>query len=244
MATDFKDRIEDPHAWFIFAEISLRAAGVLWKVSDTGRSLGPAFLAGRLTEEESAHLGSALQMSIPSLLLAGFGLESLMKAIRLRQMFYRGEPMTAAKKGKVFLVGTLKTHDLKHLAQQVGVPLDASEEHLLDRLTTFVMWAGRYPVSIGEEGLVPNAGEYTAADGSAVSAFARKLFEFSESSPQLVGTTPNSERVESVKIEPNKWRVTMVSDGTVTREAYGDSSLAVYTVALGWLREPRRPKTA
>ena len=37
MATEFRRRIEDPHAWFIFADISLRSSGLLWDASDQSR---------------------------------------------------------------------------------------------------------------------------------------------------------------------------------------------------------------
>ena len=188
MTTDFQDRIEDPHAWFIFAEIKFHAAEALWKISDVGRAFGSDVIAGRLSLEETGRVGGALQMSIPSLLLAGFGFESLLKAILLRQMYFRDEPLTqVGKKGQPFLVGSLKSHDLAALARQANVPLDAEETRLLERLTTIVTWAGRYPVSIGEDGLVPGAGEYgPAPDGKAVIALANKLFKFGDKAPQLI----------------------------------------------------------
>src|SRR2546422_219035 len=95
LANAFQKRIEDPHAWFIFAGISLRGAAVLWKVSDIGRELSAEVLFGKATLEEAGVIGGAVQLSIPSLLLAGFGFESLLKGILLRQMTYRGEALTA-----------------------------------------------------------------------------------------------------------------------------------------------------
>jgi hypothetical protein len=241
MAIDFQCRIEDPHSWFIFADISLRAAGVLWDVSDHGRRMLADTFSKTQSYEGAVGAGGALQMSIPSLLLSGLGFESLLKGIRLRQMYYRGEPLTAvSKKGIAVLVGHLKTHNLKSLAQQAGVPLDTGEETLLDRLTTIVTWAGRYPVSIGENGLVPGAGEYTPADGHAVGALARKLFDFADSSPQLIGVGRGGERIEMVKTQPKQWRVQHISAGAVNREAYGDRSPDVYQIALNWNRELNR----
>jgi hypothetical protein len=156
MARDFQSRIEDPHAWFIFAEVSFRGAAALWQISDAGRAISSEVLLGRASLKETKRIGSAVRMSIPSLLLAGFGFESLLKGILLRQMYFRGQPMTIVK-GKAFLVGSLKSHDLVGLAERAGVPLDAEETRLLERLTTIVTWAGRYPVSVGEDGLVPGA---------------------------------------------------------------------------------------
>ena len=241
MTTDFQDRIEDPHAWFIFAEIKFRAAEALWKISDVGRAFGSDVIAGRLSLEETGRVGSALQMSIPSLLLAGFGFESLLKAILLRQMYFRGEPLTqVGKKGQAFLVGSLKSHNLAALARQANVPLDAEETRLLERLTTIVTWAGRYPVSIGEDGLVPGAGEYGPADGKAVIALANKLFKFGDETPQLMRTGPGGERIEMVRLGSGEWRVQLLSAGKVQREAAGARSPDVYAIGLEWAREFNR----
>ena len=241
MATDFQDRIEDPHAWFIFAEIPFRAAGALWKISDAGRAFGSDVIAGRLSLEEAGRVGSALQMSIPSLLLAGFGFESLLKAILLRQMHCRQEPLTTVgKKGQAFLVGSLKSHNLVALAQQANVSLDSTETRLLERLATIVTWAGRYPVSIGEEGLVPGAGEYGPGDGQAVIALANKLFKIADETPQLMRAGPAGERVEMVRLASGEWRVQLLSGGKVQREATGARSPDVYAIGLEWAREFNR----
>lgn len=242
MATDFQRRVEDPHAWFIFAEISFRGAEALWKISDAGRAFGPVVLSERATLEEGGRIGSALQMSIPSLLLAGFGFESLLKAILLRQMHFRGEPLTqAGKRGQTLLVGSLKSHNLVALAQQSNVPLDADETRLLGRLTTIVTWAGRYPVSIGEDGLVPGAGEYGPADGGAVIALANKLFKFGDETPQLIRTGPGGERVEMVRLASGEWRVQLLSGSNVQREAMAERSPEVYAIGLQWTREFSQP---
>lgn len=242
MTTHFQDRVENPHAWFIFAEINFRAAEALWKISDAGRAFGSDVIAGRLSLEEAGRVGSALQMSIPSLLLAGFGFESLLKAILLRQMYFRGEPLTqVGKKGQTFMVGSLKSHNLVALAQQATIPLDAAETRLLERLTTIVTWAGRYPVSIGEDGLVPGAGEYGPADGKAVITLANKLFKFGDETPQLIRTGPGVERVEMARLASGEWRVQLLSGGQVQREATGARSPDVYAIGLEWARELNRP---
>lgn len=242
MATDFQGRIEDPHAWFIFAEISFRGAEALWKVADAGRAFGPEVLSGRASLEEAGRIGSALQMSIPSLLLAGFGFESLLKAILLRQMYFRGEPLTqTGKRGQAFLVGSLKSHNLAALARQANVPLDAAETRLLERLTTIVTWAGRYPVSIGEDGLVPGAGEYRPADGKAVIALANRLFKFGDETPQMMRTGTGGERIEMVRLGSGEWRVQLLSGGMVQREARAERSPDVYAIGLKWAREFNPP---
>jgi hypothetical protein len=241
MAKDFQGRIEDPHAWFIFAEMSFRAAAALWEISDTGRSISSEVLIGRTSLEEAKRIGSAVRMSIPSLLLAGFGFESLLKGILLRQMYFRREPLTTVgKKGQAFLVGSLKSHNLAALAEKARVPLDAEETRLLGRLTVIVTWAGRYPVSIGEDGLVPGAGEYRPTDGKAVIALMRKLFKFANETPELIRVGPAGERIETVQLSSGEWHVHLLSDGKVQREAVGKDSVEIYQTGLDWGRELNR----
>jgi hypothetical protein len=131
------------------------------------------------------------------------------------------------------------------LQSQANITLDAAETRLLERLTTIVTWAGRYPVSIGEEGLVPGAGEYGPADGQAVVALANKLFKLADETPQLIRTGPAGERVEMVRLTSGGWRIQLSLGGKVQKEAIGDKSPEIYATALEWTREfnPRQEKT-
>jgi hypothetical protein len=237
MTRDFQSRIQDPHAWFIFAELSFRGAEALWQISDAGRAFSSEVPFGRASLEEAKKIGNAVRMSIPSLLLAGFGFESLLKGILLRQMNFRGEPTTTIRKGKAFLVGSLKSHDLLGLATRAGVSLDAEEVRMLERLSTIVMWAGRYPVSVGEEGLVPGAGEYRPNDGEIVIALMGKIFRHANETPELIRLGPAGERVETVQLPSGQWRVQLLSDGTVQREAVWKESIEAYQAGLDWGRE-------
>jgi hypothetical protein len=243
MSNEFQERIEDDHAWFIFGGISLRGAKALWNISDLGREASAESLFGKGNLEDAGVIGGAIQMSIPSLLLAGFGFESLLKGILLRQMSYRGDPLTTTKGGKAFLVRSLKTHNLTALATKAGIRLDVAETALLDRLTTIVTWAGRYPVSIGEEGLVPGAGEFGPGDGKAVSGLAARLFKIADETPRLVETGPKGERLEMVK-EADEWKARWISDGKTAREFAAKRSPDAFTKALEWMRELKPPKSS
>jgi len=106
-----------------------------------------------------------------------------------------------------------------------------------------VTWAGRYPVSIGEEGLVPGAGEYGPGDGQAVVALTNKLFKLADETPQLICTGPAGERVEMVRLYSGEWRVQLLLNGKVQKETTGEKSPQAYTIALEWAREfNSRPK--
>jgi len=142
----------------------------------------------------------------------------------------------------VLLVGSLKSHNLVALAKQANVPVDGAETRLLERLTTIVTWAGRYPVSVGEDGLVLGAGEYGPADGKAVIALAKKLFRIGDETAQLIRTGPAGERVEMVRLVSGGWRVQLMSGGKVHRKAMAERSPEVYAFGLEWAREFNAPQ--
>jgi hypothetical protein len=99
-------------------------------------------------------------------------------------------------------------------------------------------------VSIGEEGLVPGAGEYGPGDGQAVIALANKLFNLADEAPQLMGVGPNGERIELVRVGSGEWRVQLLSEGRVLKEATDEKSPKVYAIGLEWSRELNRPPQA
>ncbi|HLK11078.1 MAG TPA: hypothetical protein VKW76_06840 [Candidatus Binatia bacterium] len=67
----------------------------------------------------------------PVMLLAGLTIELLLKGLAV------GRQKAAPR-----------THDLLELAEVAGLQLRPPEEELLERLTVFVRWAGRYPVPL------------------------------------------------------------------------------------------------
>jgi hypothetical protein len=81
------------------------------------------------------------------MMLCGQMLEALFKAVLVSQ---RG---AFNNKGKF----AHKGHDLIVLADQVGLRLSDDEAWLLEKLTHYVEWAGRYPIPLSIEGLLPRA---------------------------------------------------------------------------------------
>jgi hypothetical protein len=73
-------------------------------------------------------------------LLAAFGVENMLKAIRIKQKLLARGPVV--KGGAI--TNDLTTHRLLPLANQSGFNLEPQEEFLLKRFTATINWEGRY----------------------------------------------------------------------------------------------------
>jgi hypothetical protein len=84
--------------------------------------------------------GSSLRVCLtrPTALLAGLTIEGFLKAA----IVDRGQPAP-------------RTHKLTRLAREAQVGLSKNETDLLVRLEAFVQWAGRYPVPLKPEDMMP-----------------------------------------------------------------------------------------
>jgi hypothetical protein len=80
------------------------------------------------------------------LMLSGFAFENIIKAI----MVTKGVP---ALKGGKLTPRYLGNHKLSALARKIG-PVTREEETMLEWLSTFSRWAGRYPVPVEEDELI------------------------------------------------------------------------------------------
>ena len=80
-----------------------------------------------------------------ALMLYGFTVENLLKAGIANQ----GRAVNANGDFKV------NTHSLQGLAIQLSIPLSPEESELLERLETFIRWAGRYPIPLHADALYP-----------------------------------------------------------------------------------------
>lgn len=157
--------MENTLNWRIFADISLGAANGLWRYVELGHVISreewPQIRSGTWPRKKTPISGSLIRWSIPFMFLAGLGIECLLKAIRILQFQAAGKPVTAKnKRGSLALAKELKTHDLRGLAAAAGINLDAAEVTLLERLTDFVEWAGRYPVGVAADQTTSEAGAY------------------------------------------------------------------------------------
>jgi hypothetical protein len=81
-----------------------------------------------------------LTVHAPALMLYGFAVENILKALFIAQ------GQAATTKGRVSK--NLITHDLLKLATRTSLPLTPRESEVLDRLSHFISAEGRYPVGI------------------------------------------------------------------------------------------------
>jgi hypothetical protein len=127
---DFERRRKDPAAWQSVAISLYFAASLLWQ------RLSPSLKA----YEEGQPLTSAQEMDLrlrgPFAMLAGLSIENMLKGLIVQHGFEYA-----------------KTHNLVDLSKRANIKWKQASgaNALLVRLTTFVEWAGRYPVALSEK---------------------------------------------------------------------------------------------
>jgi hypothetical protein len=126
---DFDRRSKDPAAWFMVGYTLHYASNVLWT------NLRPALKAWDEHGAPQEKHELALRLRGPFALLAGLAIENMLKGA-IQQMTPRA------------LRNLVIGHDLIKLAKRLDLPLSPAESDLLERLTRFVKWAGRYPVAL------------------------------------------------------------------------------------------------
>ncbi len=149
--------LREPKLWIYHAEALRRTAEVVWE----------AFRAAKfknLDELEAEALAEAnrwidIRLDRPFLMLAGLAIEALSKALYLKKHSTTNWTTDTLKE-------KIASHNSLHLLDQCGVPLDDSDRDLIERLTDFVEWAGRYPAPF-------NAERYTRtlSDNSSISSY-------------------------------------------------------------------------
>lgn len=126
---NFRTRGNNLSHWQKKADSLLLAAQILRTYAGTNRE---------------AHWGTLW----PELMLWGFAIEALLKALKLKNALQSRNP-----KHLLYQDGKLRarTHDLVQLAREAHFPLDEFQRKLLEQLTTAVTLGGRYPVTTNEE---------------------------------------------------------------------------------------------
>jgi hypothetical protein len=152
---NFERRSKDPAAWFSVGLSLHYASNVLWK------KLRPALqtLDGGGELQDDVELG--LRLRGPFAMLAGLAIENMLKGA-IQEITPR-----AARRIE-------KTHNLVKLAEKLDLTLSSEEHELLERLTMFVEWAGRYPVAL-DEAATRRPRLLRSSDYLAIMAFAGKL---------------------------------------------------------------------
>lgn len=126
----------EPRAWMQAGNDLLKAAWLIWD-----SKFAEAF--GTLPK---GYRGIPSELFDPFFLLAGFGLENLLKGLRVHQLLRGKQTIVLLGQGK--LTTDLVTHDLTKLAKDTDIHplLSHGERGILRRLTLMTKWAGRYPV--------------------------------------------------------------------------------------------------
>ena len=125
----------NPDTWETAADDLLNASGVLTREREAVLKREPEH-----TDVKSALAATMLRPV--ELMLRGMALECLMKAVWLK----RGGRFVEGDGFRDFAGG--RKHDLIEMANALRLKLLPREEDVLDRLTAFVRFAGRYPVPI------------------------------------------------------------------------------------------------
>jgi hypothetical protein len=131
---NYELRSTDPDAWFSVGFSLHLAATVLWK------RLRPIFRKLRrpetkLTEREEMNL----RLQGPFAMLSGMAIEAMLKGaiVRANRPKMRRAPPAH--------------HDLVKLSAEAKQDWNSAQVDLLRRLTTFILWGGRYPVATTSE---------------------------------------------------------------------------------------------
>jgi hypothetical protein len=116
--------------WHRYAQALLVSATLLWEHVEAA-------------PEEPERTNRRFEYWPIASMLAGMALESMAKAVQIRQ-----NPVLVTE-GK----WTLKEHDLEKLVAGAGLSVAPAEKSLLFQFTGFVRWAGKYPVPLEWRGL-------------------------------------------------------------------------------------------
>jgi len=156
-----------PLSWLLMASSLHRAACIIWEQveEDWKHQQDP---------EKLAQSGYIPRLTPVFMLLAGLTIENLVKGIRVSQ------ESALDKKGKF----RFNKHNLVNLLEQSSITLSDDERDLVERLTQYIQWGGRYPVPLKTSDFVPRSwpsGEITPlpqinySDGPAIFALMDRL---------------------------------------------------------------------
>ncbi len=141
-AIEFSHRLIDTSLWIRNAE-ELQAAAAVLEID-----IRLYWSECRVKDNHDIQVSNRKYVQGPYSMLMAYSLENYFKAIIIHDKSdsLRGILLTN-------LPRYLNDHNLVQLAKQAKVTLDISEEELLNRLSRFSTWAGRYPIPTGPNAL-------------------------------------------------------------------------------------------
>lgn len=140
----FRSAATSRHVWADYAWRLRRVAMMVWHLSQSEAE----FVFHDTTKSLMTPRGETND-SLRSvfMLLAGFAVEDLAKGVYLRR---KGISVADGH-----FPSELKRHVIRPLLDQFNIYLTPTEKGLVRRLETFVRWAGRYPVPLDVEHMMP-----------------------------------------------------------------------------------------
>lgn len=146
-ADDFLKWATSPSAWFSHAEQLYRSSEVLW--GPITRLFDVVGSGDRERLKESGATADAALHSPAYLLVAGFAIETMLKAVAIQVELNAGGAERVIVGGShPALQPWVKTHKLERLAVRAGIAYDNELLIYLRRFEKYIMWAGRYPVPV------------------------------------------------------------------------------------------------
>lgn len=139
------DRVgRDPGKWLAYAGHLLAAAELLWLPISKGLDGYRATRSSR-TREQAADFEQQVRYRGPFFLLAGLAVEVALKAL-IVQGAIAASPSQGVK--DILRLFPSSPHNLKELAKRARLTPTPSEDALLERLSRWIRWAGRYPIPL------------------------------------------------------------------------------------------------
>ena len=132
----------DPRAWWLSARRLMQASELLWKAFDADLK---AMRSGK-----PGHTLDNLETGLAWMLLTGLALENLAKAVLLKRNPSVARPGRLPK-------WPGDGHDLNRLFSHAVIGIGADEREMLERLTEFVRWRGRYPIPGNYSAMLPRS---------------------------------------------------------------------------------------
>ena len=193
----YKARLRDHAAWLRTGRSLIASADLLWpKLQATWDQMSADSAAAKEAYERGGpvELIRVVQQRKPLpitvltdhagfgasyLLMAGYGVENLLTAIRVKRLAIEGKPI-AFGGGADRIPKSHSNYVEMAEAEQIG-QLSDREKSVLRRLSLFVRWAGRYPVSIEPPPLDEWDRYVDKTDKDDVDAHCRRLVERYES---------------------------------------------------------------
>ncbi len=164
LKNEFLKGATSPSVWFTYASRLKRSADLLWTPIDETFRLVSAGVDNGHFKERTAYNLESLYHAQAYLLIAGFSLETMLKAAAIQRAINdKGPEAVVGADRTAPRLTWLKTHDLRKLAPRAGLDCNETQLKHLDRFTKYIKWAGRYPVPVEPSGLQRDGLDYQVA---------------------------------------------------------------------------------